>query len=421
MAQELEPGGFAGMMSAEKHKYILLMGLMLALLLTLGSGCSKKKTEERPAVPVQVQSLTEYTGTEESRYSANIIPATTVPLAFKVGGYVDSLAKFSSPDGRLRDIQEGDKVTRGMVLARLRKSDYQTKINQAQSLVTQAEAGVEASKAQVAQAQAGFEKATKDFKRAQSLYESQSLTKPDYDAAQAQLDAAAARLEEAQAGLAVAKGKVVGAKAQLQEAKIALNDSNLSSPLTGVVIKKMIEQGSLVGPGTPGFVLAETATMKAVFGVPDSLVQALRLGQTQTILTESLPRQSFQGKITQISPAADPSSRVFDVEISIPNLKGLLKAGMIATVNLATGEKPATPPLVIPLSAVVRAKDNPNGYAVYLLEVDGEKTIARYHEVTLGETYGNMIAVTGGLTKDDKVITSGATIVHDGDRVQVRP
>ncbi len=406
-----------------QHKCFTQTGMILFLSLIILSGCSKKKEEKPSRVPVQIQSLSEYKGDDVARYSANIIPATTVPLSFKVGGYVDSIVKVRGVDGRVRDLQEGDKITRGMVLARLRKTDYQAKINQAQSLVTQAKSGVEASMAQVAQAQAGLNKAEKDYHRAENLYNSKSLTKPEYDAAKAQLEASRAKYDEAQAGLGVAQGRLEGAKAQLQEARIVLNDSNLTSPLSGVIIKKMIEQGSLVGTGTPGFVLADTQTVKAVFGMPDSLVQVLSLGQSQVLLTESLPGKVFQGKITQISPAADPSSRVFDVELSIPNPKGLLKAGMIASVNLSTDPEMTAHPTVIPLSAVVRSKNNPEGYAVYVLEnnEDEEKTVARYREVTLGDTYGNMIAVTGGLADNDKVIISGATIVQDGDAVQVRP
>ena len=68
------------------------------------------------------------TANSEARYSATIIPRTEVELAFKVGGYVDALRQVRGVDGKMRDIQEGDRINVGTVLARVRQSDYQVKV-----------------------------------------------------------------------------------------------------------------------------------------------------------------------------------------------------------------------------------------------------------------------------------------------------
>jgi multidrug efflux system membrane fusion protein len=238
------------------------------------------------------------------------------------------------------------------------------------------------------------------------------------DAAQAQWDGAQARLKEAQAGKSAAESKIIGAKALLNEAKLAYQDSELRAPITGVILKKMVEAGSLVGQGSPGYVIADVSIVKVVFGVPDILVSSMKSGQEQTITTESIPGTEFTGKITRIAPAADEKSRVFDVEISIPNTKNVLKPGMIATVNILT-DKIAKPALVIPLTAVVRSPTKPEGYAVYTIKEENGKTIARVRDINLGETYQNNIAVTSGLDFNEKVITAGANIVTEGIAVTV--
>ena len=93
----------------------------LFLITTVG-GCGHKEAEKRVA-PVRVAAVELNAASTEARYSATIIPRTQVELAFKVGGYVDALRKVRGVDGKMRDIQEGDRISTGTVLARVRQSD----------------------------------------------------------------------------------------------------------------------------------------------------------------------------------------------------------------------------------------------------------------------------------------------------------
>src|SRR6185503_21126185 len=96
------------------------------LSIALLGACTSKQTQ-KPAAPVRVTAVELNTASSEARYSATIIPRTEVQLAFNVGGYVDALRKVRGVDGKLRDIQEGDLINVGTVLARVRQSDYQVK------------------------------------------------------------------------------------------------------------------------------------------------------------------------------------------------------------------------------------------------------------------------------------------------------
>ena len=94
---------------------------------------------------------------------------------------------------------------------------------------------------------------------------------------------------------------------------------------------------------------------------------------------------------------------------------------MIAAVAVATGQAPAAL-TVVPLTAIVRSKVNPEGYALYVVEERGGKQVARLRDnVELGEVYGNMIAVTRGVKVGEPVIITGATLVSDGQPVRVIP
>jgi len=369
----------------------MAVAVALVGVVGLAAGCRHEQAYQPSPTPVRVSAVGIYQGSAGVTYSANILPYSQVTLGFKSGGYVQSILQLKGADGRMRDVQEGDWVERDVVLAQVRTRDYE---NQAS-----------AAKGQLAQAQAGLEDAKLNYDRATALYASQSLTKPDLDVAKAKYDSSVAL--------------VASAQAQLAQAQLALEDCDVRAPLSGWVLSRNVEVGSLVGPSSPGFTLADLHLVKAVFGVPDTAVKSVELGATQTLTTESVPGE-FQGRITAISPAADPKSRVFSVEVTIPNPRGVLRAGMVATLKTG-GSKPAAPVTVIPLSAVVRSIHDPSKFAAFVVEDQGGMSVARSRDIQVGETYGNLISVTQGLSEGEQVISVGATLVKDGEQVQVMP
>ncbi len=423
--------------------------LLLMVVVSLALVRPRPKAVEKPAVPVKVAVVElSAAGGGEQRYSATIIPRTEVELAFKVGGYVDAIQQARGVDRKMRDLQEGDRITAGAVLARVRQSDYQVKVKQAESQAHEAKTGIDvskaqyqealsgiaASKAQLAEAEAAYDKAKLDFDRAQNLFASQSLTKANYDAAKAQFEATAAkvaaarsqvsliqaRADSAKAQIEVIEARSRGAQAVLQEATIPLQDTALRAPLNGVVLQKAVEKGTLVSPGKTGFTIADTSSVKAVFGVADIAVPEMKLGSTLGVETEALPGTEIRGQITSVFPAADPKSRAFNVEVTIANPNFLLRPGMVVSLKVGT-KQAATAQPVVPLNAVMKAKSNPGGYAVFVVTEEGGRQVARLRGVKLGESYGNTVAVIEGVKPGDRVITTGGTMVNDGDPVKVIP
>ena len=422
--------------------------LLLAIVIAAGLVRSKPKPLEKLPVPVKVAAVELNTASSEARYSATIIPRTEVQLAFNVGGYVDALRKVRGVDGQLRDIQEGDAINVGTVLARVRQSDYQVKFKQAESQASETRSGVDvskaqyeeavsgiaSSKAQLIEAEAAYVKAKLDFERAENLFANRSMTKVDYDSAKAQYDmtnakvAAArsqvqmiqAKADSAKANIDVVQARSRGAQAVVQETQIPLHDTELRSPLNGVVLQKSIEKGTLVSSGDKAFVVADTSSVKAVFGVADIAVGEVKLGANLSVESESMPGKEFQGQITAVFPAADSKSRAFNVEVTIANPEYLLRPNMIVSLRVGTQQpKPAQP--VVPLNAVIKSKTNANGYAVIVVTQEGGRQTARIRDVKLGESFGNTIAVAEGLKQGERVIITGGTMVNDGDQVKVIP
>ncbi len=358
-----------------------------ALLVT--SGCREAVSSEKPLTPVRLDVVQSIPATGANTYSANIQPYQQVELAFKSNGYLASIRQVKDANGRMRNIDQGDWVTKGTVLATVSEGDYQDKLQQAN--------------AQLARAQANYDRAKLSFDRMSVLYKNGAATVSDYDNAQAQtLDTKAA---------------IESAKASISEAQTALDYCQLRAPFDGWIVKRNVDEGQLVGPATNGFTISDVRSVKAVFGVPDTAMEHIRLGSPETVTTDAVSGD-FAGHVTSISPSADPKSRVYSVEVSIPNANDRLKAGMIASITIRSGSEKQQVN-VVSLAAVVRSLKRPNGFAVFMPDSDGDTVKVHTQEVELGGTYGNTIAVEQGLKPGDRVVTYGATMIKDGETVRI--
>lgn len=364
--------------------------ILAALAACLAAGCSgEKKPSEPPMLPVTVAEVRQYSGSEGVNYSASIVPYEQLAVSFKSAGYVTSILQRKGSDGRMRNLQAGDWVKQGTVLATVRQADYQRALDQ--------------YKGQLDQAKAAAEKSTADFGRAQALYAANAMTQSDFDAAKAQNDAN--------------QGTLVTAQAAVAQAQQALEDCELRAPSNGQILGRNIEVGVLAATGTTAFTMGDTTAVKAVFGVPDTVLPTIKLGNKQAITTETFS-QDFWGRITAIYPQADQKSRTFQVEVTVPNSKDLLKSGMIATLYLGQSKLPSAA-LVVPLAAIVSPADGSNSFSVFVVEQSGDKDIARRRTVQPGGAYGDMVGITKGVSLGERVISTGATLVNDGQAVRV--
>ena len=397
--------------------------LIIAFILACGllQGCTKTvKSSDKAPTPVKVEAVQSHSATSGARYSASIVPGSQVELSFSVGGYLDQILQVRGVDGRLRNVQQGDSVARGVVLARVRAKDYAVKVDQASGQLAQMRATLATSAKEIEEAEVGLEKARLDFERARALFDAQSMTKSEYDAAKSQYDLCKAKIETARSHLAVIEAQIAAAEAAKSAAAITRDDTLLKAPLNGLLLQRSVEVGELISPGKPAFVLADASVVKAQFGVPDLDIQNLKTGSTLTVDLDALPGKEFTGQITSISPSADQKTRLFEVEVSIPNPGGLLKVGMIASLTLASAAK-GEPVPVVPLNAIVRSKDQPDQYSMFVVDDQGGNPRGRLRSVTLGDAYGNRVAVTSGVKVGDRVITSGGSRLVDGEPVQVIP
>lgn len=380
-----------------EHSLALVTGRnperVLASLLVLVAACHQAShaASEQPPVPVVVRAVSEPSEARGARYSGTIEPATRVDVAFKVSGYVGELRQVKGADGRLRKVQDGDFVSSGTVLAVVRQGEYLEKVATAN--------------AQLAQAIATAGQAKTDWDRSRRLVASNAVP--------------AAELDERASRLAVAQALVSGAEAQARDARLLLDDTSVRAPLSGVVLKRTIEPGAFVSPGTTAFVVADTSHVKFIFGAPDSLVGHMSEGTKLTVHVEAIDAD-VEGIVTRIAPSADEKTHVFNIETTIPNADDRLKPGFVASVGLSAPLR-AGPPIALPLTGVVRSSRDPRGFAVFVVAEEAGHTVVHLRDVKLGAIIGNEVQVLSGLQKGDRIVSVGTTLLVDGTHVRILP
>ena len=385
------------------------------------SACQKKEVvvEKSPtAVRTVAAELT--TVANDTRYAGVVAADTQVDLAFRVSGYVAQIGTIRDASGASREVQEGDFVAAGTILAQLRPSEYQMRETYSKAVATDAAATLAVLRAQLNEAEASLGQATKDFERASTLLAEKAITEADFDAVQARHDSSVAHREAMANQIKSQEARLEGAGAQHREAALNLTDTAITVPFPGMVVAKRIARGSLATAGVVAFVIADTRVAKIAFGVPDLALGGFKSGDVLTVATEALPDREFRGRITSIAAAADSVSRVFKVDVSIPNANQALKVGMVATVVVA-GVKDAAPKPSIPLSAVVKSDAAQGGYGVYAIDNRDGSDRARLQPVRLGPVRGNAVVITAGLSPGQRVISTAGLQLNDGELVRQIP
>jgi RND family efflux transporter MFP subunit len=376
-------------MALHRLKFALLAAIAASAL-----GCSPNKPLAPPRIAVTILTVSRNEADAGSgTYTASLQPYQQVSVAFQVSGYVNSIKQVVGADGRTRSIQRGDFVKTHELLATTISDSYQDLVSQAES--------------SLASAQASYVRAKQDFDRDSALLKQQVIAPATYDQAVQVYQSARSQVEQAQAAV--------------RQAQVKLDYCKLTSPMDGVVIDRHIEVGSLVEPTTVAFEVADLSDMKAVFGVSDMQVGHLEQGSLQTLTAEAQPGVPLIGKITSIAPNADPTTRTFDVEVTVPNKDGKLRSGMIASLQIAAAGTRAASVATLPLNAIVRPPHDRSDFAVYVVEDRDGKSFAHLRKVSLGEIVGNEITVSQGVNIGDRVIMRGAMMVSEGVEVRVIP
>jgi multidrug efflux system membrane fusion protein len=329
-----------------------------------------------------------------------------VDLSFKVAGTVQHLHQVDDAGSdALRDVQVGDEVHPGTVLARLDEADYRRKWHAACEKLAKAESQLVAAKADA-------DLAAKDLSRCRELSTKGAET-------QVNLDAAERRRITTEAAVVSTERDVEAARIEQQQAQDDLDNCALVVPPLGraYVAEKYVERNERVAPARSAFLLIDVSKVRVAFGVPDLLVGSLEPGDEVPVVADSLGDQQFVGRVSKISPAADLRTRTFLVEVTVDE-PGELKPGMIVTTRLGQRRQG----LLVPMTAIQRGRTQP-GFVLYKVASRADSTLVRECPVQLDGVYDNQIHIQSGaaseIAEGDAVVAVGAWRLCDGQTVRV--
>jgi HlyD family secretion protein len=361
-------------------------------------------------------------------------------------------------------VKEGDHVKQGELLASLDNIQSAADVQATQSALeasrtdaVAAQAAVNTASADLNQAKAEQEHAQFDYDRSKSLYDGQLISKSDYDAKKAAIDTANAQLAQAQAKLAQAKANVDSAKghitqnaATLRRMSDVLSKTEYRAPFDGVITNLPVREGETVVPGiqnSPGSTLmtvADTSLITAEVKVDESDIVNVQLGQPAEITIDAMPKQKFQGVISEIggnavlrstgvSTAQTVSSgqeaKDFKVVIALQNPPANLHPGLSATARITTAKKSGV--LAIPIQAltirtpaelVPEDKNKKNSVQAAAPSGDPKEELqgvfvlrnkdAVFVPVGTGISGTTDIEVTSGLKEGDEIVTGSYKVLR---------
>lgn len=341
---------------------ISLVALAVVLSSCHSNANEKKISAADSPVPVKLIPINEEAANRIIHVTGNLSTQDQARLSFKTGGVIDRIF-----------VKEGDKVSKGQVLASIKSTEIS---------------------AQVQQVQLAVQKAQRDFDRVQNLYRDSVATLE--------------QLQNAGTGLEIARQNLSQASFNQQYSKIVATQD-------GFVIRKVKNEGELSEPGSPVLVVGNLSGSSAwilTAGVPDKIWAIIEKGNKASVSFEAFPGMSFPAIVTKRSLAADPVDGSFGIELKVDFGKQQPATGMFGKASIISNRE--NKGYSIPYSALLEA----NGKKGFVFASNDSKTVSKV-EVELGQINENSVQILAGLEEYRYVVSAGSPYLNNGSAIRV--
>jgi HlyD family secretion protein len=306
--------------------------------------------------------------------------------------------------------EEGDKVTRGQVLARLSRDMLDAQFAQNAAALSRALAAIAQARNQIAEAEATARQADAAFARARSLEERGNTTAETLEQREAASLVARARVSVAEDALRLAQADKEMAEAQRQEIQVRLARTEIKAPAAGTISRRDARLGALVSSvAEPLFRIIGAGTIEVEADVPEISLARLRVGQKALVRPAGM-REPVSARVRLVSPEVNRTSRLGRVRLWVDRVPGLA-VGAFARGTVEVDRRDGT---LVPLSAVLYRLDG----AIVQVVRDG---VVETRSVTLGLKADVKAEIRKGIDPGEQVIAISGTFVRDGDRVTPVP
>lgn len=335
-------------------------GYWIVICIILFCGCGHNSREHTPeAIPVKVLVAAASSEVKAQNYVGTVKEDYASSLSFSVPGNVERIY-----------VEEGDFVHKGALLAEINSSNLQSTHAAAAAILRQAEDA---------------------HSRMKQLYDKGSL--PEIQWVEMQTN-----LEKAQSAEKIARKNLEAAR--------------LTAPFSGIIGRRLVEQGVNVLPGVQAFTLLNMDKVKVNVAIPENIISSIQIGQVANIVIPALGNATFRGKVGKKGVVANLISHSYDIEIPIMNPQRKLIPGMVCKVQLLSGDTSKS--IILPNRAVMLSSEGEH----YVWVVSGDSASKRM--VQTGGLSEEGIIIADGIAIGDKVIVEGYQKVSEGTKVKIR-
>ena len=218
-------------------------------------------------------------------------------------------------------------------------------------------------------------------------------------------------IEQARRAAISANAALADARARLSTASKQVGNTNVTSPMSGIVSERPISAGDVVQPGAAMFTVVDPSSMRLEGSVPSEELNQVKVGAPVTFTVNGYPGRSFTGRVVRVNPTADPATRQVRVFISIPNAEGRLVGGLFANGRLASESRTG---LVAPVTAVDARSNVP---AVF--RIKGGKVQRVPVQLGLRDEGTEKIEIVSGVAAGDTLLLGAAQGITPGTIVKV--
>lgn len=401
---------------------------LLAVSLVVISGCAVETGEngrtEQAALAdeiVAVDATTAGVGNVEAvlTYTGTTQPLQLVSLRSRVDGQVTLLT-----------VDIGDAVATGDAVARLDADLLTVDVNQAQAELRARQSEVAQARAAVSDAQTALESARVRLQQAQTdadrlsrlaaegavSFQEAEQAQLTVDTGQQVLRSAEEQIRTRQEAVNAAQGRVSAQQAVVEQTQERLSYAVVRSPLSGVVIERFVEAGDYAESGDELMQVGDLSSIKVMLEVSDRDLSQVFVGQPVEVRLDAFPNQVLSGRVSRIAPAADPTSRLVPVEVTIPNETGQIGSGLLARVTL---ENEGSDRVSIPKDALDIAVSAESPTLFVVTNLNGNEGVVQSRSIQIGREASDRVEVLSGLNPGETFVTRSSGQLTDGQTVRL--